>query len=64
MPETKYYTIKQTRVVKVTANDEQGALAIANQAFGTGESEEKIDDWGHVLGRVEVTSIEITRDYI
>jgi hypothetical protein len=42
MPETKYYTIKQTRVVKVTANDEQGALAIANQAFGTGESEEKL----------------------
>jgi hypothetical protein len=64
MPQPRYYTIEQTRSVKVTANDEEVALALANEAFGIQRSEGKFDGWGHTLGRVEVTHVDITQENI
>ena len=63
VPPIKYYEVEQTRIVKVAANDEQGALAVANEAFKENASGER-DSWGHSIGRVEVTNINITREFI
>lgn len=62
MPEVRYYEVEQTRVVKVAANDEAGALAVATQAFETANTVEQIDSWGHSVGAVQVTDVTIRKE--
>lgn len=62
MPEIRYYTVTQTREVKVSANDPLEAAQIGDAAF-KGEINEGDLAGGHIVKPVRVRSIDATEDY-
>ncbi len=67
MPAMKHYLVDQTRQIKVWANDEAGALAVANSAFTHGQDHHSIrvrpgDVAGNAISQVEITEVKICRN--
>lgn len=67
MPEIVYYTVTQTREVRVTANNAEDAALIATAAFTNGQNSDAgvIDGphgvWGNTGSRIKVTGLEVKR---
>lgn len=66
MPEIRYYEVEQTRMIKVQANNELDAAAVAIASFDT---DGKIDvlafsdnRQGRTLGQIVVTNVNISRE--
>lgn len=62
MPEVRYFTVSQTREVKVTAKDPLEAVTIGDAALN-GEINEGDLAGGHIVKPVKVRSIDATEDY-
>lgn len=65
MPEMINYIVKQTRVVKVTANSPGDACDIGRRAFANGQNKEggvidgPVGIWGNTTSRIRVTKLEV-----
>lgn len=63
MPQTRNYTVTQTREVKVVANDPVSAARIAELAFAGTETmtsktaEDELGIWGYTTGKPVVSDI-------
>lgn len=68
MPEIRYYEVEQTRIVKVRANNEGDALAVATQAFNTNSQTDlmRFPDHreGATVGEILITNVNISREYL
>lgn len=62
MPEIRYFTVTQTREVKVDANDPLEAVQIGAAAF-KGEINKGDLAWGRIARPVRERSIDATEDY-
>lgn len=67
MPAVKYYEVEQTRTVKVWANSATEAALVADDAFAKARSEDVSplpeELQGRVIGLIEVTRLDITKEY-
>lgn len=62
MPDIRYYTVTQTREVKISASSPLEAAEIGDAAFN-GEVKEGDLAVGHIVKPVRVRSIDATEDY-
>lgn len=67
MPEMIHYVVTQTRVVRVSANDELGAARVANEAFESNSdnirlSVAKDGIWGNTNSAPQVTELRVSKE--
>lgn len=69
MPINRYYTVRQTREVKVRASNPISAVRIADCAFENGQTDTlgakgaPSDVYGNTTTMVRVRDIDVTEDY-
>jgi len=61
MPAIRYFTVTETREIKVAAPDPTAAVYIASTAFQTGQAFN--DESGRTTTEIKITAIEAREDY-
>lgn len=62
MPIIRYFTVTETREIKVLAPSAIVAAEIGNKAFVTGESDVNINE-GRTISSIKITALDVREDY-